>query len=198
MVFPMPKGTIVGMDEAGRGSWAGPVVAAAVILPRGLRLGGLNDSKLVLPAKREELYLKITQNCPHGIGIATHEEVDQHGLLRATYFAFKRALEHLGQPADHILIDGRDHFSFAIPHTSIIRGDQKVRCISAASILAKVTRDHLMVEYAHKFPQYGFEQHKGYGTEAHQTALRQHGPCELHRKSYAPLKNLQWVQEAFL
>lgn len=198
MVFPMPKGTIVGMDEAGRGSWAGPVVAAAVILPRGLRLGGLNDSKLVLPAKREELYLKITQNCPHGIGIATHEEVDQHGLLRATYFAFKRALEHLGQPADHILIDGRDHFSFAIPHTSIIRGDQKVRCISAASILAKVTRDHLMVEYAHKFPQYGFEQHKGYGTEAHQAALRQHGPCELHRKSYAPLKNLQWLQEAFL
>lgn len=186
------------MDEAGRGSWAGPVVAAAVILPKGLRLGGLNDSKLVLPAKREELYEKIVQVCAYGVGIASHEEVDRLGLLQATYKAFRRALESLPATADHILIDGRDKFSFPIPHLSIIRGDQKVRCISAASIIAKVTRDRLMIEYARKYPHYGFELHKGYGTQEHQQALKQWGPCDLHRKSYAPLKNLKWVQEAFL
>lgn len=189
---------MVGMDEAGRGSWAGPVVAAAVVLPKGLRLGGLNDSKLVLPAKREELFEKITQFCAYGVGLASHEEVDRFGLLRATFFAFKRALENLPVKADHILIDGRDKFAFVIPHTSIIRGDQKVRCISAASIIAKVTRDRLMVEYAKRYPQYGFDLHKGYGTEVHQSALREHGPCELHRKSYEPLKKLQCIQEAFL
>lgn len=194
----MTEGLIAGMDEAGRGSWAGPVVAAAVILPRGLRLGGLNDSKLVPEAKRELLYKKITEVCDYGIGFATHEEVDEFGLLHATFRAFKRALEGLKQKPDHILVDGRDKFSFAIPHTSIIRGDQKVRCISAASILAKVTRDRLMVEYAVKYPQYGFEQHKGYGTELHQQALRERGPCELHRKSYEPIRNLEWSQETFL
>lgn len=191
MKDPLPEGTIVGMDEAGRGSWAGPVVAAAVILPRGLRLGGLNDSKLVLPAKREELFGKIIKTCAYGVGLASHEEVDQCGLLQATFYAFKRALENLPVKADHILIDGRDKFAFVIPHTSIIRGDQKVRCISAASIIAKVTRDRLMVEYSKKYPQYGFDIHKGYGTEVHQEALRTHGPCELHRKSYEPLKKLQ-------
>lgn len=189
---------MVGMDEAGRGSWAGPVVAAAVILPKGLRLGGLNDSKLVLPAKREELFEKITQFCAYGVGLASHEEVDRYGLLQATFYAFKRALENLPVKADHILIDGRDKFAFVIPHTSIIRGDQKVRCISAASIIAKVTRDRLMVEYAKRYPQYGFDLHKGYGTEVHQSALRENGPCELHRKSYEPLKNLKWSQKAFL
>lgn len=186
------------MDEAGRGSWAGPVVAAAVILPRGLKLSGLNDSKLLSAAKRDELFEKITKSCLYGVGVASEEEVDLFGLLHATFSAFKRALEAIQEPVDHILIDGRDAFHFSVPHTSIIKGDQKVRCISAASIIAKVSRDRLMVEYAKKYPAYGFELHKGYGTEAHQRALRQNGPCELHRKSYAPLKNLQCVQEAFL
>ncbi len=186
------------MDEAGRGSWAGPVVAAAVVLPKGLKLSGLNDSKLVTERKREELYEKITAACAYGVGIASQEEVDQFGLLQATFSAFKRALEALPIPVNHILIDGRDDFSFHVPHLSIIKGDQKVRCISAASIIAKVTRDRLMVEYASKYPVYGFELHKGYGTQEHQRALRKNGPCDLHRKSYAPLKNLQWAQEAFL
>lgn len=186
------------MDEAGRGSWAGPVVAAAVVLPKGLKLAGLNDSKLLTEAKREELYHKITDSCAYGVGMATEEEVDQYGLLHATYSAFKRALEDLPIPVNHILIDGRDHFSFHVPHTSIIKGDQKVRCISAASIIAKVIRDRLMVEYAAKYPEYRFELHKGYGTQEHQKALRENGPCDLHRMSYAPLKKLQWHQEAFL
>lgn len=189
---------IAGMDEAGRGSWAGPVVAAVVILPRGLRLAGLNDSKQVPVKKREQLFKKITAHADHGIGLASHEEVDEHGLLHATYLAFSRALDKLKTRPDHVLVDGRDHFTFAIPHTSIIRGDQKYRCISAASILAKVTRDHLMIEYAKTYPDYGFDIHKGYGTEAHQGVLRLKGPSPLHRKSYKPLQDLQWVQEAFL
>lgn len=178
------------MDEAGRGSWAGPVVAAAVVLPKGLRLSGLNDSKLVLPAKRDELYDKIVQSCPYGVGLATQEEVDSMGLLQATLLAFRRALEKLPERVDHLLIDGRDAFSFPVPHTSIIRGDQKVRCIMAASILAKVTRDRLMVEYSQSYPAYGFDLHKGYGTQAHQRALKENGPCDLHRKTYAPLKKI--------
>ncbi len=198
MKLPAIEGIIAGMDEAGRGSWAGPVVAAAVILPKGLRLSGLNDSKLVLPAKREKLYEQIIQSCAYGVGMASQEEVDTLGLLQATLYAFRRALEKLPQKVDHILIDGRDAFSFYAPHTSIIRGDQKIRSIMAASILAKVTRDRLMVEYSQVYPAYRFDLHKGYGTQEHQRALREHGPCDLHRKSYAPLKKLQCEQIAFL
>lgn len=186
------------MDEAGRGSWAGPVVAAAAILPYGARLGGLNDSKLLSKKKREDLFKKITASCKYGIGHASHEEVDEMGLLKATYLAFKRALDALPLKPDHILIDGKDKFSFPIPHESIIRGDQKIRCIAAASILAKVTRDHLMNEYAKQFPSYGFEIHKGYGTQNHQEALNQFGVSELHRKSYQPIKKYLCSQEAFL
>ena len=198
MKLPAIEGTIAGMDEAGRGSWAGPVVAAAVVLPKGLHLSGLNDSKLVLPAKREKLYEQIIKSCAYGVGLATQEEVDALGLLQATLYAFRRALEKLPSQVDHILIDGRDAFSFSVPHTSIIRGDQKIRSIMAASILAKVTRDRLMVEYSQVYPAYRFDLHKGYGTQEHQRALRENGPCDLHRKSYAPLKKLQCEQTAFL
>jgi len=186
------------MDEAGRGSWAGPVLASAVILPKGLKLAGLNDSKLLTEAKREELYKKITTSCQFGIGMATHTEVDNHGLLHATYLAFKRALDALPIKPSHILIDGRDKFTFTVPHTSIIKGDQKIRAISAASIVAKVSRDRLMKDLALKYPSYGFEEHKGYGTERHQNALKDYGPSEIHRKSYTPIKNLICRQEAFL
>lgn len=189
---------VAGLDEAGRGSWAGPVVAAAVILPDKIHLPGLNDSKLVTEKKREELFTKIIKNCPHGIGTASHEEVDQWGLLHATFLAFKRALEQLGQSPDELWIDGRDKFQFDIPHVSVIKGDRTYRCIAAASILAKVTRDHLMIEWAGHYPAYGFEEHKGYGTEQHQAALRRLGPSAIHRKTYAPLLHLKWAQEAFL
>lgn len=197
MKNPHQSGIVAGMDEAGRGSWAGPVVAAAVILPQGIRLGGLNDSKLLSPQKREELFEKITAVCPYGIGHASQEEVDEWGLLKATYYAFKRALESLPVTPDHIVIDGKDSFSFPIPHESIIRGDQKIRCIAAASIVAKVTRDHLMEGYGKQFPGYGFEIHKGYGTQGHQEALNKLGVSSIHRQSYQPIKQYLWHQEAF-
>ena len=186
------------MDEAGRGSWAGPIVAAAVILPKDTRLPGLTDSKLLTAAKREALFEKIYSSCELGIGVAMQEEVDEGGLLHATYKAYTRALSALPIQPDHIQIDGRDHFQFDIPHTSIIKGDLKVRRISAASIVAKVTRDRLMLEYAMEYPHYGFDAHKGYGTGRHQQALEKYGPCKLHRLSYAPIKRLLWVQNAFL
>ncbi len=178
------------MDEAGRGSWAGPVCAAAVILPKGTKLPGLTDSKLLTHKKREELYKKITQKCQYGIGWSKPEEVDQLGLTRATELAFQRALAALPIKPDHLQIDGRDKFSFSVPHTSIIKGDLKIRAISAASVLAKVSRDRLMLELAQKYPHYAFESHKGYGTKRHQIALRKHGPCDQHRLSYEPLKQL--------
>lgn len=189
---------VAGMDEAGRGSWAGPVVAGAVILPKKIRLPGLNDSKKLTEKGRERLYSLITRSCVYSVGIASESEVDELGLSRATFLAFKRALESLPEKPQHLYIDGRDPFVFDTPHTSVIRGDQIFRCIAAASIIAKVTRDHLMCELSKKYPLYDFHIHKGYGTQAHHKALRQHGPCELHRKSYQPLKQLQCTQESFL
>lgn len=178
------------MDEAGRGSWAGPVVAAAVILPPKTRLPGLTDSKLLTEKKREQLYERIITKCEHGIGMASQQEVDEYGLLHATFLAYERALSQLSTQPDHLWIDGRDKFKFAIPHTSIIKGDLKKRCISAASVLAKVYRDRLMVQQATSFPEYGFDLHKGYGTKRHQQSLKEHGPCELHRQSYQPIQQL--------
>ncbi len=198
MKNPPTKRCVAGLDEAGRGSWAGPVVAAAVILPEKLQLPGLNDSKLLTEKKREELFKKIVATCAYGIGTASHEEVDRHGLLHATFLAFQRALQQLPQQPEALWIDGRDKFKFDVPHTSVIKGDRTYRCIAAASVLAKVTRDHLMIECARHYPDYGFEEHKGYGTERHQQALRSHGPSAIHRLSYAPLLHLKWAQEAFL
>lgn len=189
---------IVGMDEAGRGSWAGPVVAAAVLLPVRTRLKGLRDSKLLTPSARDRLFEKIILLCPYGIGTASELEIDQFGLLHATFLAFKRAFDSLPIKVDKILIDGRDKFSFPVPHESIIRGDQKIRSISAASILAKVTRDRIMIEYARTYPHYDFQVHKGYGTAGHQKALHEHGPCVIHRHSFAPIISLKCVQESFL
>lgn len=186
------------MDEAGRGSWAGPVVAAAVILPSGCRLPGLTDSKLLTSKQREELFKLIMQKAKVGVGIAPFHEVDQHGLLHATFKAYERSLEDLSAEPEHLLIDGRDNFTFQIPHTSIIKGDLKVRAISAASVIAKVTRDRIMVDWGKDYPDYGFEKHKGYGTKFHQDALAAFGPSRIHRLSYKPLQQLKWVQKAFL
>lgn len=189
---------IAGMDEAGRGSWAGPVVAAAVILPKNFRLPGLTDSKLLTSKQRDELFLKITQNYDFGVGIISHDQIDKYGLLHATFLAFEMALAGLKNKPDKILIDGRDKFKFMIPHESIIKGDLKIKSISAASVVAKVTRDRIMIEYAGKYPNYGFEVHKGYGTSRHQRALEEHGPSKIHRLSYAPIINLKCRQTTFL
>ncbi|MFT7184266.1 MAG: ribonuclease HII [Oceanicoccus sp.] len=194
----LPKSVYAGMDEAGRGSWAGPVVAGAVILPRGCRLPGLTDSKLLTLKKREELFELIMAKAQVGVGMASHQEVDDHGLLHATFKAYERALEDLGPGSEHLLIDGNDKFQFKVPHTSIIKGDLKVRAISAASVIAKVTRDRIMVDWAQDLPDYGFEKHKGYGTKLHQNALAAFGPSRIHRISYKPLQKLKWVQNAFL
>lgn len=203
MPFVKDKILIAGMDEAGRGAWAGPVLAAAVILPKGTRLPGLNDSKLLTAKKRDELFKKIIQKCPHGIGSASHEEIDKFGLIKATFKAFERALQELQKNYPHskpqkLYIDGRDKFHFKIPHESFIKGDQKFRCIAAASILAKVSRDHIMQTEAKNQNQYAFEKHKGYGTKHHQAALKKHGPGPWHRKSYAPIKEYSCTQPAFL
>ncbi len=186
------------MDEAGRGSWAGPVVAAAVILPRNFRLPGLTDSKLLSAKQREDLYLKITKKYDFGVGVVSHDQIDKYGLLHSTFLAFEMALNSIKTKPDKILIDGRDNFKFKIPHESIIKGDLKVKSISAASVVAKVTRDRIMVEYAQKYPNYGFDEHKGYGTERHQRALHEHGPSGIHRLSYSPIMNLKCEQTTFL
>lgn len=183
------KGRLVaGMDEAGRGSWAGPVVAAAVVLPSQLHLPGLNDSKLLSSQQREVLYERIVKTASYGIGFASHTEVDELGLLAATHLAFKRALQTLPTLPEHLFVDGQDAFHFDVPHTSVVRGDQRYRCIAAASVLAKVTRDRWMVEWNRKNPGYGFDAHKGYGTREHQVLLNRLGPSALHRLSYAPLQ----------
>ena len=194
----LPNCIFAGMDEAGRGSWAGPVVAAAVILPKPCRLPGLTDSKLIPLAKREVLFDLIMKKAQVGVGMASHQEVDDHGLLHATFKAYERALEDLDALPEHLLIDGRDKFTFKFPHTSIIKGDLKIRAISAASVIAKVTRDRIMLDWAQDLPDYGFEKHKGYGTKFHQDALAAFGPSRIHRLTYQPLQKLKWAQNAFL
>lgn len=176
---------ICGVDEAGRGPLAGPVCAAAVILPRGLELPGLNDSKKLTDKKRRELFPIIKEQAiAYGIGFASHEEIDEIDILQATYLAMERALQQLEGKADFAIIDGNRAKDFGIPVRTVIKGDSLSASIAAASILAKVTRDDLMLEMAEKYPEYGFEVHKGYGTKAHYEALRAHGHSPIHRMSF--------------
>ena len=176
---------ICGVDEAGRGPLAGPVCAAAVILPAGLVIEGVNDSKKLSEKKREELFPVICEKAlAYGIGWADEREIDEINILQATYRAMKRAVESLPLTADYALIDGNRMPPLAIPGTTIIKGDALSMSIAAASILAKVSRDRVMVQFSREYPQYGFEQHKGYGTAAHVQALREYGPCPLHRQSF--------------
>lgn len=181
-------GCIAGLDEAGRGPWAGPVVVGAVILPKGVRLPNLRDSKKLSESQREALYVQIIRKTVWAVGEASQQEIDHFGLRRATEKAFRRAINGLNEAPDHLMIDGRDHFQLPIPATYIIRGDDKIRSISAASIVAKVTRDRIMKELASQYPHHAFEQHKGYGTQQHQRALARHGITPLHRRSYAPIQ----------
>ena len=176
---------ICGVDEAGRGPLAGPVCAAAVILPRGHQIPGLNDSKKLTDKKRRELFPLIKEQAvAYGIGLASHEEIDEINILQATYLAMERAIAQLEGKADLALIDGNRAKDFGMAVRTVVKGDSLSANIAAASVLAKVTRDDMMVEMAKEFPGYGFEVHKGYGTKAHYEALRNMGPCAIHRMTF--------------
>ena len=180
---------VCGVDEAGRGPLAGPVCAAAVLLPMGLEIPGLNDSKKLSAKKREALYDIIVQRAvSYGIAFATVEEIETLNILGATYLAMNRAIARLTPPPALALIDGNRSAGITFPNRCVVGGDGKCASIAAASILAKVTRDRYMLEMAQHYPAYGFERHKGYGTKQHYAALREHGPCEIHRLSF--LKDL--------
>ncbi len=176
---------IAGVDEAGRGPLAGPVCAAAVILPPELVIDGLNDSKKLSEKKREELYGEITQKAlDWSVAFASHEEVDALNILNATYLAMNRAIEGLKAAPEIAIIDGNRSAGIKYPNMTLVGGDGKSASVAAASILAKVSRDRLMLELAEKYPGYGFERHKGYGTKAHYEALARLGPCEIHRLTF--------------
>lgn len=177
---------VCGVDEAGRGPLAGPVCAAAVILPRGLEIEGLNDSKKLTDKRRRELYDVICEEAvAYGIAFASEKEIDEINILQATFLAMNRAVEQLSLRPDLALVDGNREPNFnGIPVKTIIKGDSLSANIAAASILAKVSRDRLMEEYDKTYPVYGFSVHKGYGTKAHYSALVEHGPCEIHRLTF--------------
>ena len=178
---------VAGVDEAGRGPLAGPVVAAAVIFPEEFFLAGVDDSKKLSHDRREQLYPQILANChSYGVGIVSVAEIDQINIYQAAMLAMRQALDQLSPAAQHVLVDGRRNPKIDLPQTSIIKGDALSFTIGAASIIAKVTRDRLMLDYHRAFPQYGFDQHKGYATRSHLAALQQHGPCEIHRRSFRP------------
>ena len=176
---------VCGVDEAGRGPLAGPVCAAAVILPRGCVIEGLNDSKQLSEKRREALYDEIISRAErYGIAFASVEEIQRLNILGATYLAMNRAIEALGAGIDLALIDGNRSEGIAYPCRTVIKGDAKCASIAAASVLAKVTRDRYMLALADKYPGYGFEKHKGYGTKLHYAALRELGPCAEHRAKF--------------
>jgi ribonuclease HII len=177
---------VAGIDEAGRGPMAGPVVSAAVILKQGARLPGLNDSKKLSPRKREELFEKIVKNSlDFTISIVSPQTIDKINILESVKLANYLCIQDLKYKPDIAVIDGRDKQILKIPFKTIIKGDQKVRSIAAASILAKVTRDKLMAYYAKKYPNYGFERHMGYGTREHRSNMTKFGLSCIHRKSYS-------------
>ena len=176
---------ICGVDEAGRGPLAGPVCAAAVILPEHLQIPGLTDSKKLTDKKRRELFPIIQEQAiAYGIGLASEAEIDEINILQATFLAMGRALDQLGVRPEIALIDGNRETDFGLPVKTVVKGDSLSANIAAASILAKVTRDNIMVDLAKQYPEYGFEIHKGYGTRAHYEALRTCGPCPIHRKTF--------------
>ena len=176
---------ICGVDEAGRGPLAGPVCAAAVILPDHLELPGLNDSKKLSDKKRRELFPLIKEQAiAYGIGLASEKEIDEINILQATFLAMERAIAQLESKADLALIDGNRARDFGLPVKTVVKGDSLSASIAAASILAKVTRDDMMEAYANEYPGYGFEIHKGYGTKAHYAALTEKGPSPIHRMTF--------------
>lgn len=176
---------IAGVDEAGRGPLAGPVVAAAVILPPGVTIPGVDDSKRLTAARRDELFEVILGTAlASGVGIVEHEEIDRCNILQATYRAMHKAIAALSVVPEHILVDGNRFDGTGIPFTTIISGDALSQSIAAASVIAKVTRDRLLCEYDRIYPAYGFARHKGYGTAAHRAAILAYGPCPIHRRTF--------------
>ncbi len=183
---------IAGVDEAGRGPLAGPVAAAAVVLPPGFFCHDLDDSKKLSARKRRELFARLTEDPKVAWSVATadREEIDSLNILRATHLAMRRAIEGLDPPPDHCLVDGLPVKGLPVPHDAVVKGDGLSLSIAAASIIAKVTRDRIMEEIDAEFPQYGFAKHQGYGTKGHLEALRIHGPCRHHRRSFQPVAQL--------
>ena len=176
---------ICGVDEAGRGPLAGPVCAAAVILPPHIQLPGLNDSKKLTDKRRRELYPLIKEAAvAYGIGFASQEEIDEINILQATYLAMERAIAQLAVSPEQLLIDGNRAKEFGIPTRTVVKGDSLSASIAAASVLAKVSRDDWMLQAAKEYPQYGFEVHKGYGTKAHYEALTAFGASPIHRTTF--------------
>lgn len=184
---------IAGVDEVGRGPLAGPVVTAAVVLPEDFDVLGVDDSKKLSEKRREELYDKILDGCvAYGIGMSDHQVIDEINILNATKEAMKKAVaecekmlaEQVGRPLDYVLFDAVKIEDLGRPQEAVIKGDAKVLAIAAASIVAKVTRDRMMVEYAEQYPWYAFEKNKGYGTAAHYAGIREHGTCPIHRMTF--------------
>lgn len=176
---------VCGIDEAGRGPLAGPVCAAAVLLPEGLVIDGLNDSKKLSEKKRELLFPVIEENAlAFGIGFADEKEIDEINILQATFLAMRRAFDAMQRRCDYVLVDGNRMPPMPVPGETVVKGDAKSPSIAAASILAKVSRDRVMLEYAKQYPEYQFEKHKGYGTKAHVKALHAFGPSPIHRRTF--------------
>lgn len=179
---------VAGIDEAGRGPLAGPVVAAAVVLPERFDLPGLTDSKQLSERQRERLFPLIRSQATVGLGIASAEEIDRVNILQATLLAMQRALSTLHGGADYLLIDGITPLPVATPQRTLKKGDSRSLSIAAASVIAKVVRDRMMVGYDRRFPEYAFARHKGYGSDAHRSAIAQYGPCPIHRRSFGGVR----------
>lgn len=189
---------IAGVDEAGRGPIAGPVVAGAVILPRDFDFPLITDSKKLTEKKRDEFFDIIKEYALYvGVGIVSPEEIDEINILRATHLAMKKAIENLGSMPDIALVDGLPVKGLPCEHNAIVKGDALVKSISCASIIAKVTRDRIMTEYDDLYPQYGFAKHKGYGTKAHINAIKKYGVCPIHRKTFEPIFSMEHTISLF-
>jgi len=182
---------IAGIDEAGRGPLAGPVVAACVILKKHRFRARVIDSKKLTPKARDIAYLEITKHSIWSTGIINHRMIDKHNIRQATMMAMEKAITTLSTPADYILVDGKMILDVPLPAQYLTRGEDKSLSIAAASIIAKVTRDRIMLRYHRRFPKYGFDHHKGYGTKAHIQALATHGPCTIHRRTFHPLRHCE-------
>jgi ribonuclease HII len=184
--------TVAGIDEAGRGPLAGPVVAAAAVLPQDFWLEGLDDSKKLSPAKREQLYPRIRQQALTAVGVASVAEIDRLNILQATLLAMQRALYRLPRDPDHLLIDGTIPLPLALSQQTLKKGDSRSLSIAAASVIAKVVRDRIMHSFDRHYPGYGFAQHKGYGTRQHRRSIQSLGPSPQHRRTFAGVR--EWLE----